>query len=152
MCQLDDGTLVVIGWNEDTATGALYNNHYTVSTDGGRHFSEPRDTGVRGQASSVCALGGTRLLALHALRRDTDRPGIYGFLVDARDGGWNIEERFLVWEPERPVVRDPRMAGIFAFLKFGQPGAIRLEDGRVLVSHWVCEEGLYKTCATCIRL
>ena len=36
--------------------------------------------------------GGEKLLALHAKRRDTDRPGIYGYIVDLSGGNWNIEE------------------------------------------------------------
>ncbi len=152
LCQLASGTIVCIGWNEDTATGARLENHYTFSCDGGRTFSVPRSTGVLGQASSVCALDGERLLALHAVRRDTDRPGIYGCIVDFSEKTWRIEEKALVWEPVTPMLKNAKMAEIFSFLKFGQPGAIRLADGDVLMSHWCAEDGQYKTVATRIAL
>ncbi|NLM78664.1 MAG: exo-alpha-sialidase [Ruminococcaceae bacterium] len=152
MCELEDGTLVVIGWNEDIKTGERLNNHVTISKDHGKTFSAPLDTGIRGQASSVCALGGMRLLALHAIRRDTDRPGIYAYLVDLSDGTWKIEEETVVWEPQTPVLKNSKMAEVFAFLKFGQPSAILLKNGDLLMSHWLCEEGCYKTCATRIQL
>ena len=41
-----------------TETGERLNNHITVSTDNGKTFSAPIDTGVRGQASSIIAIGG----------------------------------------------------------------------------------------------
>ena len=95
---------------------------------------------------------GERLLALHAVRRDTDRPGIYGCIVDFSEKTWRIEEKALVWEPVTPMLKNAKMAEIFSFLKFGQPGAIRLADGDVLMSHWCAEDGQYKTVATRIAL
>ncbi len=151
MCELGSGTLVCIGWNEDTKTGERLENHYTVSRDGGATWSAPVPTGVRGQASSVCALGGERLLALHAVRRDTDRPGIYGYVVDLSGGRWEILDSALLWEPAMPPVRDPRMAAIFSFLKFGQPGAVVLPDGDALMSFWYAQDGQYRTRAARIR-
>lgn len=152
LCCLASGTLVCIGWNENTATGERMNNHYTLSFDNGKTWSAPRSTGIMGQASSVCAIGGERLLALHAVRRDTDRPGIYGYVVDLSEGIWKIEEELLLWEPALPITKDIKMAEIFSFLKFGQPGAILLSDGNVMMSHWYAENGQYKTVATRISL
>ncbi len=50
------------------------------------------------------------------------------------------------------MVKDNKMAEIFSFLKFGQPGAILLDDGDIMMSHWFAEQGQYKTGATRIRL
>ena len=152
LCQLASGTVIVIGWNEDTKTGERLMNHFTYSTDNGKTFSEPISTGILGQASSVCALDGERLLALHAVRRDTDRPGIYGYVVDFSKKTWDIVDQALIWEPRTPMMKDTKMAEIFSFLKFGQPGAIRLKDGTVMMSHWAAEDGQYRTYATKIEL
>ena len=152
LCQLASGTMVCIGWNENTATGARLPNHYTFSTDNGHSWSAPASTGVTGQASSVCALGGERLLALHAVRRDTDRPGIYGCIVDFSGKTWNIVEQGLLWEPDVPMRKDRSMAEIFSFLKFGQPGALLLRDGSVLMSFWFAQEGQYRTVAARLEL
>ena len=152
MCQLESGTIVSIGWNEDVETGERLENHFTYSTDNGNSFSAPIPTGIRGQASSVCALGGERLLALHAVRRDTDKPGIYGYVIDFSDKSWRIVDQLLVWAPGVPVSKDTKMAEIFSFLKFGQPGAILLSDGDVMMTHWCAEDGRYRTVATRIRL
>ena len=152
MCQLDSGVLVCVGWNERISTGERLDNHFTISYDGGKTWSKPQSTGVRGQASSVCAIGGEKLLALHAVRRDTDKPGIYANVIDLSSGKWQIIDSSVVWEPETPVLKDTKMAEIFSFLKFGQPGAIKLSDGDVMMSHWFCKDGQYKTVATRIKL
>ncbi len=152
VCQLESGTLINIGWNENAVTGERLDNHYTVSYDNGKTWSKPISTGIRGQASSVCAIGGERLLALHAVRRDTDRPGIYACIVDFSDKTWNIVEKEVIWEPPTPMVKDTKMAEIFSFLKFGQPGAILLSDTDIMMSHWYADNGSYKTVATRIKL
>ncbi len=152
MCQLESGTIICIGWNEDTVTGERKNNHVTFSEDGGKTWSAPIDTGILGQASSVCAIGGERVFALHAIRRDTDCPGIYGYIVDFSKKTWNIIASKLLWEPPMPMIKDKKMAEVFSFLKFGQPSAILLDDGDLMMSHWYAENGQYKTAATRIRL
>jgi hypothetical protein len=152
MCQLESGAILCIGWNENVETGERMENHYTVSYDNGKTWSAPAPTGVRGQASSLCALGGEKFLALHAVRRDTDRPGIYAYVVDFSDKTWRIVDECVVFEPFVPVLKDEKMAEIFAFLKFGQPGAILLSDGDLLMSHWYAQDGRYVVVATRIQL
>ena len=152
MCQLESGKIICIGWNENVVTGERYENSYTVSKDNGKTWSKPRGTGVMGQASSVCAIGGERLIALHAVRRDTEQPGIYAYIVDFSDDKWDIVDEMIVWQPQTPMAKDSNMAEIFSFLKFGQPGAILLDDGDVMMSHWYAEQGQYKTMATRIGL
>jgi hypothetical protein len=148
LCRLETGLLVCIGWNEvlkGKDKGKRFPNHFTTSEDNGRTFTKPQSTGVMGQASSVCAIGGSRLLALHARRRDTDRPGIYGYIVDLSNKSWDIREELIVWEPRLPLFKSKHMAEIFSFLKFGQPGAVMVRSGLAGLSYWVCEEGQYRT-------
>lgn len=147
LCQLEDGTLVVAAWNEDIATGERLHNHIAISTDNGKSFSAPIDTGVQGQASGIVALDGTKVLTLHAIRRDTDEPGVYACVADVAGGQWKLLSKEKIWAPNVPVVRNTKMAELFAFIKFGQPGAVRLSDGSIMVTLWICEEGCYKTLA-----
>ena len=144
MCETESGALVVVSWNEDTKTGERMNNHITISRDGGRSFSAPIDTGVRGQATGILSLGGERVMTLHAVRRDTDAPGIYAVIADV-SCGWRVISSERVWAPKTPMVKSANMAEIFSFLKFGQPSAIKLEDGGILMTHWTSEDGVYKT-------
>lgn len=144
MCQLDDGTLVVVAWNEDVS-GERFNNHITISTDNGKTFSKPIDTGIRGQSTGIVALDGNKILTMHALRRDTDEPGVYACIGEIIDGKYTLLSKELVWKPNVPMTRINNFAEIFAFIKFGQPGVIRLKDGSIMLSLWLCEEGQYKT-------
>ena len=150
--QLENGNIVVIGWNENLVTGELLNNHYTISTDNGKTFSEPKDTGIKGQASSILHIGNNKILAFHCLRRDTNTPGILCALVDLSNGTWNILEQKIIWSPNMPILKDGNMASVFAFLKFGQPSVILLKNGTVLMTHWALENGQYKTYCSQIEL
>jgi len=152
LCQLADGTLVVVAWNEDVATGARLHNHITLSTDGGRTFSAPIDTGIMGQTTGILALEGSKVLTLHTLRRDTDAPGVYACVADVSGGSWKLLRKERIWAPEVPVVQNAKMAEIFAFMKFGQPSAVQLPDGSLLMTLWVCQEGCYKTLAIHFKL
>ncbi len=152
LCVTHTGKIVLIAWNEDAKTGKNICNHYAVSMDNGNSFGKPLSTGIKGQASSVAAISGERILALHCLRRDTDRPGIYAYIVDVSKGGWDILSEQVIWEPDAPVRRNKNAAEIFAFLKFGQPSAVKLSDGSWIMTHWVIEEGQGKILKTGFRI
>lgn len=147
MCQLEDGTLVVVAWNEDSSTGKRLNNHIAISTDNGKTFSAPIDTGVLGQSTGIVGLDGTKILTLHALRRDTEQPGVYACIADVAEGQYKLLHKEQLWAPTMPMSRIAGFAEIFAFIKFGQPGVVRLADGSILMTLWICEEGCYKTLA-----
>lgn len=152
MCQTDDGTIAVISWNENIRTGERMNNHITLSTDNGKTFSAPIDTGIRGQATSILALGGTKVMTIHAIRRDTDEPGIYAAVSDIADGKFRLISIEKIWAPNTPMIKNTKVAEIFSFLKFGQPSAIKLSDTTFLMCHWTYEDGVYKTLATKFEL
>ena len=152
ICQTDSGAIVCIGWNENVETGERLPNHYTYSLDDGKTWSVPESTGIMGQASSVCSIGGEKILALHSIRRDTDRPGIYGYIVDFSERNWKITDKCILWEPDFQIKKDKNMAEIFAFLKFGQPSAIMLNDSKALMTFWYAEQGQYKTVAAKLKL
>ena len=152
MCQTDDGTIVVVSWNENSRTGERMNNHVTISRDNGKTFSAPIDTGVHGQATSILALGGSKVMTIHSIRRDTDEPGIYAAVSDVADGKFKLLSIEKIWEPNTPLIKNTKVAEIFSFLKFGQPSAIMLDDGTFLMCHWMQEDGVYKTVATKFEL
>ena len=147
MCQLEDGTLVVVAWNEDTATGERLHNHISISTDNGKTFSAPIDTGIQGQSTGIVALDGTKIMTMHAVRRDTDEPGVYACIADVAGGEYKLLSKERIWKPNTPMTRNTTFAEIFAFIKFGQPGVVRLSDGSIMMTLWICEEGCYKTWA-----
>jgi len=135
----------VISWNENLETGERMNNHVTISTDNGKTFSAPIDTGIHGQASSILPLDGDRVMTIHAIRRDTNEPGIYAAIADLSNGTWKLESVERIWAPDSPLIQSTHMAEIFSFLKFGQPSAVIDDDGTLLLYHWECKEGQYRT-------
>lgn len=145
MCQTKNGTIAVISWNENLVTGERMNNHITISTDNGKSFSAPIDTGIRGQASSIVALDGDKVMTIHAVRRDTREPGIYAAIADLSGGEWKLESIERIWASDRPVTPDMHMADIFAYMKFGQPSGYVTDDGKLLLYHWECKDGQYRT-------
>lgn len=141
ICVLESGTIVNIGWNEGFTAGRMP-NHITYSTDNGKTFSKPVDTGIMGQAASVTALGGERFAAIIARRRDTEEPGIYAYIVDFSEKTWKVEEEAKLWGPDI-MTRAAGMAEIFAFLKFGQPSLYAAKDGKYYLVFWYAKEGQY---------
>ena len=152
MCQTTNGTIAVIGWNENIKTGELLNNHVTLSTDNGKTFTTPIDTGIKGQASFIMALDDNKILSLHCLRKNCENPGILACIVDITKGTWNIIEKEIIWSPKVPILKDNNFADIFAYLKFGQPSAIKVGKNELLMTHWACENGQYKTYLSKIEL
>lgn len=156
MCQLEDGRIAVIAWNEDIDSGKRLPNHFTISEDNGVTFLQPKSTGIMGQTSSVISLGGSRVLAFHCIRRDTDKPGIYAYIVDLSKGEWDIlcEER--VWGPAIQLNASRNMAEIFSCLRFGQPSAIPAGGNEFinefLMVNWVIEDGQGKIAFRRLRI
>jgi sialidase-1 len=140
-CQLGSGDIVVISWNEDLKTGKRLPNHYCISSDNGRTFTEPKSTGIMGQTASVMSFGGNRVLALHCRRRDTDKPGIYAYIADLSRGEWDILSEKKVWAPALPMAAMSNMAEVFSFIRFGQPSAIPLGKNVYMMVNWVIEDG-----------
>ena len=153
LCQTESGALCVISWNEDLSNGTRLPNHFALSYDNGKTFEKPQSTGIMGQASGVTHIEGEKILSLHCMRRGTDRPGIYAYIVDISKGTWNIIAQEVVWEPKSLIKADKRMMDVFAFLKFGQPSAIKLnQDGDFLMTNWIIEEGQGKIIWTRLNL
>jgi len=144
--------LVVIAWNENMVTGERLNNHFALSHDQGHTFEGPFDTGVHAQSSSVCAIGGDRLVSFHAARRDTDDPRVFANIVNLAGGKWDIEHSEVVWRPDLPIQYDNKMADVFNMLKFGQPGGVLLRDGTLLFTQWIIDQNQGKTMCMRFRL
>lgn len=145
VCELSNGRLLAahqmgVAFESVDGTTCL-----SESLDGGKTFSAPIDTGILGQSTGIVVLDGNKILTIHALRRDTDEPGVYACIGEILNGKYTLLSRELVWKPNTPMTRINNFAEIFAFIKFGQPGVIRLADGSIMITLWLCEEGKYKT-------
>lgn len=141
----DSGKIVDIAWVENLQTGELHNNHVAISLDNGRTFGPAIDTGIHGQAASVCSLGGERILSLHSMRKHVDRFGVQACIVNLADGKWDVEHTEYVWEPRFEMTKTSGNLGVFNMLRFGQPSAIKLHDGTILYTQWLMENDVCRT-------
>ncbi len=141
----ESGKIVVVAWNENLKTEELYNNHAVISTDDGKTFGAPIDTGIRGQATGICAIGGERVLVLHSMRKHVERFGVQACIVNLKDNKWEIEYSDYIWEPEFTMTKTSKNLGVFSMLRFGQPSAILLKDGTILYTQWLMENEVCRT-------
>ena len=138
LCEMQNDRVVALVWMLDYVNNRIITNHVTVSYDGGMTWSDPIDTGIRGQASNLMHLEGDLLLSIHSHREGEDI-GVYVRVVDfARDTWRTIEER-KIWgnAPSRSVAEYAKMG---QNLKFGQPSLLTLGNGEILATHWAIED------------
>lgn len=138
LCEYRTDHLAVIAWVENLETGNALCNQVALSLDGGQSFAPPLDTGIPGQASGITALGNGKVLTLHAMRRHTEQPGILAVVADLSAGRWDMLAHSQIWDAPR-LPPNSALPGVFSAVRFGQPSALLLQDGRLLVSFW-CEE------------
>jgi len=141
----DSGKIVDVAWNENLKTGEIYNNHIAISTDNGKTFGPAIDTGIKGQATGICALGGEKVLALHSMRKNADRYGVLACIANVANGKWEVEHTEYIWEPRFAMTKVDGSLGVFDMLRFGQPSAIRLQDGTILYTQWLMENDVCRT-------
>lgn len=141
----DSGKIVDVAWVENLKTGELHNNHAAISEDNGKSFGPAMNTGVKGQATGICSLGGEYVLTLHSMRKHVDRFGVQACVVDVSDGKWDVKHTQYLWEPRFAMTKTSGNLGVFDMLRFGQPSAIRLQDGTVLYTQWLMENDVCRT-------
>ena len=141
----ETGKIIDIAWVENLKTGELHNNHVAISTDGGKSFGPAIDTGIHGQASGICAIGGDLVLSLHSMRRYVDRYGVEACIADISEGKWDVKYTEYIWEPGFAIGKTGNNLGVFSMLNFGQPSAVKLSDGTILYTQWLKENDVCRT-------
>jgi len=141
LCEMQDGRLVAIVWAYDTAACRNHPNQVAVSRDDGHSWSQPLDTGCRGQSSHLVWLGGDRLLTIHSHRGEDPRISVR--VVDFSCDQWNpVEEKAIYGAGSRAQTSEGQEAAeMFAALRFGQPSLLRLTEDEFLAVHWAIEDG-----------
>lgn len=140
LCEMSPGRVAVLAWAYDNANAANGDNILVLSDDGGVSFRSI-ETGVHGQASNLLALGGDRLLTIHAHR---EAPiGLVVRRVDLRGGRFSIEEELDLLGAADMGSDNADIRRQFASLKFGQPSLLRLRSGDILAACWSFENSQY---------
>ncbi len=136
--QPDTGRLVAMFWTHDATTGQDRDIHIAWGAPDGRSWTQPVGTGLPGQHCQPLPVGGDRLVAVYAHRRQP--PGIRAAV--SRDFGrtWDRTRDLAVYaspagaESGTETPRDQRelWQDMLAW-RFGHPRAVHLPGGDILV-------------------
>jgi len=149
MIKLSDGRLFVMFWTHSLAADKDIAVHRAISEDGGRTWTKPEATNIKGQVTYPAQLRDGRMLAAYNLRY-ADQPGVMATLSE--DGGrtWDLSNQVAVWDAGGQarvgVAAGNRELQQHVTISFGFPSARLLDDGEVLASFWCTE-----ACVTHIR-
>jgi len=116
-------------------------NSFTLSTDGGLTWTQPRSIGTRGQTISVVPYDGDRVMLLYNRRYGAQ--GIVMALAEITEQDWPIAFEGLLYDAKARRDARQRADGVDEMIDFafGFPTATRLHDGTYLVTNWSVEDG-----------
>lgn len=141
IAEIGPNRVAVIFWAYDNAAGANLANHVVVSNDGGESLAPAIDTGIKGQASNLLALGNGKALTIHSHR---EAPvGLIVRRVDLSDGGFTVEEELNLFADATMGSNSADIKKQFGSLKFGQPSLLRLQNGEIFAACWGFENAQY---------
>jgi sialidase-1 len=153
LCEMQDGRIVAVVWAYDYKTDQHLANHYVVSHDDGRTWSEPKPTPHMGQSPNLLWLGGDLLLTIHS-HRSSKESGVYVRLVDFKGAEWKMITETVIYGAgfRAQTHAGQSMPDMFKSFKFGQPSLLKLRTGEFLASHWCIEDGQGKVRSHRLRL
>ena len=151
--QLPDGRLYAMLWTHLYGTSEDLNNHWILSDDEGRTWSEPRATNLRGQVCSPIALADGRVAAIYNFRHD---PHGIRIAVSEDLSNFDIENEVVVFDAgAEATLGDPESDNFLAehmLIAFGKPSGQQLPDGDLLTCFWCTTEGITHTRWVRLRL
>ena len=141
----DTARLVATFWTHDFRAQRDIDIHIAWGTADGREWSVPASTGLPGQHCQPLALGGDRLLAVYAQRRDP--PGIALSISDDFGRTWDHSRDLMVYDStagtEAGAGRQRAQTDLWRDMeawRFGHPRAVLLPDGEVFVVYYAGDD------------
>ena len=143
---LPGGRIYTMLWTHVYGTSEDLPNHWTVSEDGGRTWSSPRPTNLRGQVCSPIALADGRVAAIYNYRHEPH--GIRVALSDDLET-FDLDGQVIVFDAgAEATLGEPETDNFLAEhmqIAFGKPGGIRLDDGDLMTYFWCTVGGVTHT-------
>ena len=143
---LPDGRIYTMLWTHRYGTSEDLPNHWTVSEDGGRTWSTPRPTNLRGQVCSPIALADGRVAAVYNFRHNPQ--GIRVALSEDLET-FDVEGQAVVFDAgTEATLGEPETDNFLAEhmqIAFGKPGGIRLGGGDLMTYFWCTVGGVTHT-------
>ena len=147
MCQvLPDGRIYTLTWTHQYGTSDDLNDHWVISEDQGRTWSEPRPTNLRGQVSTPIPLPGGRVAAIYNFRHHPQ--GIHVAITEDLST-FDLENEAVVFDAgAEATLGDPEGENFLAehmLIAFGKPGGVLLPDGDLMTYFWCTVDGVTHT-------
>ena len=133
ICEMQEGRIISMNWCYELANETLLTNHVTVSHDNGHTWSDPIDTGIKAQASSIFWVEGDTLFTIHAHRAED--VGLYVRRVDFSNDEWSVVEETRIWGGAEPQDTKKGIIEQFSALQFGQPSLLHLEGNEYRIGN-----------------
>lgn len=144
MCSLlPDGRIYTLFWSHLYGTHDDLANHFTVSVDQGRCWSQPRPTNLMGQVCTPIPMADGRVAAIYNYRKD---PQGIRIAVTQDLERFDVENEIIIFDAgAEATLGKPETDNFLAeHLKigFGLPCGVQLHDGTVLVYFWCTVGGV----------
>ena len=144
--RLPDGRLYVMLWTHLYGTKDDLNNHWVVSSDDGRTWSEPQPTNLRGQVCCPIPLSDGRIAAIYNHRQEPQ--GIH--VAVAEDfSTFDLEHEIVVFDAgAEATLGETDHENFLAehmLIAFGKPFGTQLLNGDILTSFWCTVDGITHT-------
>ena len=154
MCALlPDGRIYTLIWTHQYGTSEDLTNHWVISEDGGRTWSEPRPTNLRGQVCTPIPLPDGRVAAIYNFRHEPQ--GIHVALTEDLEH-FDVENEVVVFDAgKEATLGEPENENFLAEhmqIAFGKPGGTLLPDGAVMTYFWCTVAGITHTRWVKLRL
>ncbi len=144
--RLPDGRIYALIWTHQYGTADDLNNHWVISSDQGRNWSEPRATNMRGQVCTPIPLADGRVAAIYNFRHEPQ--GIRVALSEDLEN-FDLENEVVVFDAgAEATLGDPESENFLAehmLIAFGKPGGLLLPDGELMTYFWCTAQGVTHT-------
>ena len=137
--ELPDDRLLAVAWAHDATAVKDYPNQYAISKDGGKTWSLPESTGLKGQTLTPFILADGRILSVY---RRLDKTGLWANLSHLEGDKWINDSCEPLWGAQTAGLTGTfdNTAQNFSALRFGAPCMVGLQDGTVFVAFWCYED------------
>ena len=147
MCAaLPDGRIYTMLWTHQYGTSEDLTNHWVLSEDQGRTWSEPRPTNLRGQVCAPIPLADGRVAAIYNCRHEPQ--GIHVAITEDLahfDTGAEAVVFDAGAEAAFGSTDHDNFLAEHMLIAFGKPGGVLLPDGDLLCYFWCTAGGVTHT-------